>query len=108
MQNNLPPIIIRSKNKYTDYYPFFDSFLRTGKANDFQVLFTNLLLESLHKRIAILSGDKIIPLADWAKKHKAPQNAITNKARRQTIPAFRIADRWMVSASCVDTPDVDL
>ena len=108
MKENLPPIIIRSKNKQTDYYPFFDSYLRTGRPDDFEVLFTNLLLESLHKRIAILSGEKIIPLSDWAKNHHVPANAILNKARRQTIPAFRIKDRWMVAKNFVDTEGVDL
>ncbi|MBR3414606.1 Fic family protein [Candidatus Saccharibacteria bacterium] len=108
MKENLPPIIIRSKNKQTDYYPFFDSYLKTGRADDFEALFTNLLLESLHKRIAILSGEKIIPLTDWAKKHQVPANSILNKARRQTIPAFRIEDRWMVAKDFVDTPEVDL
>ena len=96
MANDLPPIIVRSKNKYTDYYPCFDAYRQTGEAEAFEELFTTLLLEALHKRIAILSGERVMALAEWAKRNGAGLSAANNKARRQTIPAFRVEDKWVV------------
>ena len=57
-----------------------------------------LLLESLHKRLALITSRRVIPLADWARATGTPGNAATNKAKRQTIPAFRLRDRWMIAS----------
>jgi hypothetical protein len=46
-------------------------------------------MESLNKRIQILTAKKIITLNEWAKKNNKNVNAYLNKAKRQTIPAFR-------------------
>ena len=59
-----PPIIIRNKSKHTDYYPLFDEYIRTNQCDGFVELFVLLLMESLHKRIALLSSPKTIKLSE--------------------------------------------
>ncbi len=54
------------------------------------------LVESLHKRITHLRGEKIVRLSDYIKKNKLSGPAITNAARRQTIPAFREKGVWKI------------
>ena len=108
MAAGFPPIIIRSKNKHKDYYPLFDQYQKTNDYSGFTELFALLLIESLHKRIAMLSGTKIIPLTTWATKRKVSSTAALNKAKRQTIPAFRVRDTWQVAADFIDGPDVEI
>ena len=54
------------------------------------------LIEGLHKRTAYLKNKIIIPLTEYAKKHKKPAPAVINAARRQTIPAFREKGVWKI------------
>ncbi|GHV73036.1 hypothetical protein AGMMS49940_03380 [Spirochaetia bacterium] len=96
MALDLPPIIIQSKSKFTNYYPFFNTYVATTKYDGFTGLFASLLTESLYRRIALLSSPKIIPLTEWAKKNGVAGTIASNKAVRQTIPAFRMRDRWMI------------
>jgi len=98
MALNLPPIIVPNKGKKANYYPLFNKYVSTSKYDDFTKNFALLLLESLHKRIAILTSENIIPLNLWAKRHKISGNSAANKAKRQTIPAFRIREKWMISS----------
>ena len=51
-------------------------------------IITLALAESLHKRIAYLQGDTLIPLADFAKTNNKSIHALLNAARRQTPPRF--------------------
>jgi Fic family protein len=99
MQFGLPPIIIQNKNKHKDYYSLFANYPVTMKFDGFTHLFGLLLLESLHKRITLLSAKKIIPLSLWASQNKVKPNIAANKAKRQTIPAFRLREKWMIDAS---------
>jgi hypothetical protein len=46
-------------------------------------------MESLNKRIQLLTAKKIITLNEWAKSNNKNVNSYLNKAKRQTIPAFR-------------------
>ncbi|MCX6191730.1 MAG: hypothetical protein NT109_05550 [Flavobacteriia bacterium] len=39
---------------------------------------------------------KIIPLARWASQKGVKPNVAANKAKRQTIPAFRLREKWMI------------
>ncbi len=55
------------------------------------------LMESLHKRIAYLSGERILTLAEYIKKNGASAAAFTNAARRQKIPAFREKGVWKIA-----------
>lgn len=92
-----PPIIIQSKSKNTDYYPLFEEYTKTNRYDGFTELFALLLIESLHKRITLLSSSKIIKLSEWAKQNRVAGNIAANKAARQTIPAFRVGGAWMIS-----------
>lgn len=97
LKEGYPPIIIQSKSKRTDYYPLFDDYRRSGKFDGFTELFALLLIESLHKRIALLTSPKVIPLVEWARSNGVPTNVAINKANRQTIPAFRMNEKWMIA-----------
>jgi Fic family protein len=90
-----PNIIIRDKEKQT-YYKAFGEYRNLKKTKTMEKIITLALMESLHKRIAYLQGDKISTLADYAKAHKKSVNALLNAARRQTIPAFREKGVWKI------------
>lgn len=92
-----PPIIIQNKSKHTEYYPLFTQYQSTLKYGNFTELFALLLQESMHKRITILTAKKIIPLALWASQNGVKPNVAANKAKRQTIPAFRQREKWMIA-----------
>ena len=97
MNGGFPPIIIQNKSKQTEYYPLFTRYQTTIKFGGFTELFALLLQESLHKRISILTAKKIIPLALWASQKGVKPNVAANKAKRQTIPAFRLREKWMIA-----------
>jgi len=58
-------------------------------------------MESLHKRIAYLKGEQIVPLAEYIKKYKKSAPAVLNAARRQNIPAFREKGIWKIGNSAL-------
>jgi Fic family protein len=92
-----PPIIIQNKSKKTDYYSLFTDYRTNSKYGKFTELFALLLQESLNKRISILKSKKIITLSKWAKENKIKPAIALNKAKRQTIPSFRLRGKWMIS-----------
>lgn len=96
MNEGLPPIIIQNKSKFTDYYPLFTKYPVTMNFGGFTQLFAVLLQEALHKRITMLTAKKIIPLSLWASQNGIKPNIAANKAKRQTIPAFRLREKWMI------------
>lgn len=108
MAADFPPIIIRSKHKHQDYYPLFDEYRRKDTYAGFEELFALALIESLHKRITTMAGSKIIPISEWAKQNGISASAASNKAKRQTIPAFRLRDKWFVSAEFKDGTGVEI
>jgi hypothetical protein len=67
------------------------------KYGGFTKLFAVLLQESLNKRITLLTAKKIIPLSVWVKQSGVKPNVAANKAKRQTIPAFRMREKWMIA-----------
>jgi len=97
MNEGFPPIIIQNKSKHTEYYPLFTKYQSSMKFGGFTELFALLLQESLNKRITLLTAKKIIPLSVWASQQGIKPNVAANKAKRQTIPAFRIRGKWMIS-----------
>jgi Fic family protein len=97
MNAGLPPIIIQNKNKHTEYYPLFTKYQSTLKFGGFTQLFALLLQETLHKRITLLTAKKIIPLSIWASQNNIKANVAANKAKRQTVPAFRLREKWMIA-----------
>ena len=108
MKLNLPPILIPAKNKYQDYYPTLDAYDKKNDPAPLEDYLSLLLLESLNKYITIISGAKIVPLVDWAKHNQLSKPSILNKAKRQTIPAFRQRGKWMIADDFVDTEKVEV
>jgi hypothetical protein len=45
-----------------------------------------------------LTAKKIISLSEWCKINNKNASSYLNKAKRQTIPAFRLREKWMISA----------
>ncbi|MBN2398465.1 MAG: Fic family protein [Deltaproteobacteria bacterium] len=95
MRAGLPGIILRDKEKQA-YYRAFGEYHDSKKTRGMEKLVTLAVTESLHKRIAYLNGDRIIPLADFARAYKKSIHALLNAARRQTIPAFREKGVWKI------------
>jgi Fic family protein len=100
---SLPPIIIHNKSKDTEYYPLFVKYPVTQRFDGFTSLFALLLQESLHKRIAMLSAKRIVPLSLWAERQGVKPNVAANKAKRQTLPAFRLREKWMIDENFTET-----
>lgn len=94
----LPPVIVRARNRRADYYPQLARYATTDDPTGMTRLLVRLVMEAIHKRIAIITSRRVIRLADWARASGVPGNSATNRARRQTLPAFRIRDRWMIAA----------
>jgi Fic family protein len=90
-----PSIIIRNKEK-RDYYEAFGEYHGSKKTKPMETIVSLSIMESLHKRLAYLRGDTIVPLADFAKRQKKSINTLLNAARRQTIPAFREKGVWKI------------
>ena len=105
---DLPPIMIPARNKYQDYYPALDAYDKQNDLVPLESYLSLLLLESLNKYITIMEGRKIIPLVDWASNNGASPAAVLNKAKRQTIPAFRQRGQWMVAEDFVDGDGVEV
>ena len=93
----LPPVIVRARNREADYYALLAQYAKTDAHDGMTRLLALLLQESLHKRIALITSRRVIPLADWARMAGIRGTVAANKAKRQTIPAFRLRDRWMIA-----------
>ena len=97
MRLGFPPIIIRDKEKES-YYESFGEYRDSKKkktARMDKVLYL-ALLESFHKRIAYLKGEDIIRLSEYAEEIKEKKSILLNKAKRQSIPAFREKGVWKI------------
>lgn len=90
-----PLIIIRDKEKET-YYKSFAEYREKKNTKTMEKVLSLALVESLHKRITYLKGEKIITLSLYAKNHKKSASAVSNAARRQNIPAFREKGVWKI------------
>lgn len=97
MQLGFPPIIIRDKEKKL-YYKSFDEYRNSNKQKTviMNKVISLALMESLHKRIAYLKGEKIITLAEFSETKQTSLKILLNKAKRQTIPAFRERGIWKI------------
>lgn len=94
----LPPIIVPSKSKHDEYYPALDEYVKTGEIDQITELFAKLLVESLHRRIGILTARRLMRLTDWAAQHGMSAQSAINKATRGTLSAFRMRGHWMIDA----------
>ncbi len=99
LQLGFPPIIIRDKEKKL-YYSSFGEYRnsRNQKAIIMEKVLSLALLESLHKRITYLKGENIVRLTDYAENKKLSSKILLNKAKRQTIPAFREKGVWKIGS----------
>ncbi len=95
LQLGLPRVILRNSEK-RHYYRAFVEYERRESTRPMERILVLALLESLHKRVAYLRGDRIIKLSDHIRKRGLPAPATTNAARRQTIPAFRERGVWKI------------
>jgi Fic family protein len=97
LQLGFPPIIIRDKEKKI-YYKSFGEYRDSGKKKitTMDKVTSLALLGSFHKRISYLRGENVIRLSDYAEKQKESTSILLNKAKRQTIPAFREKGVWKI------------
>jgi Fic family protein len=95
MRLGFPNIIVRDKEKRI-YYQSFGEYRDSSKINTMGKIVALALMESLHKRIAYLRGDIIMPVADFVKANNKSIHHFLNAARRQTIPAFREKGIWKI------------
>jgi Fic family protein len=98
-----PGIIIRDKEK-KDYYSTFAEYRDRKTAKEMEKILALSLIESLHKRITYLRGEKVITLAEYVKKNNKSGSALSNAARRQNIPAFREKGVWKISEEFIHNP----
>lgn len=104
----LPPIMIPARNKFQDYYPALDAYDKKNSTVELEEYLSLLMLEALNKYITIIRGEKIIPVTEWSKQNGVAATAALNKAKRQTIPAFRLRGQWMISDKFVDGEGVEV
>lgn len=90
-----PGIIIRDKEKQI-YYRSFEEYRDDKKTKMMEKIISLSVMETLHKRIAYLKGDKIIEATEFAVRQNKPAPVILNAAKRQTIPAFREKGVWKI------------
>jgi len=91
----LPSIIIRDKEK-KKYYESFPDYRYNQNTKKMEKVISLALIESLHKRITYLKGEKIITLSEYCKNQENSAPSIFNAARRQNIPAFREKGVWKI------------
>ena len=97
MQAGYPPIIIRDKEK-ADYYKSFNVYQESQNIKSMSRVIYLAILESLHKRITYMKGQKIVRLTEYARKNNLSKHSLINKAGRQTIPAFREKGVWKIGS----------
>ncbi|WP_423908884.1 Fic family protein [Candidatus Spongiihabitans sp.] len=91
-----PRVIIRNKGKNA-YYQAFNDYNNAQRTKPMGKIVALSLLESLHKRITYLQGERIVRLSDYIRQHKLSAPKLTNAAKRQTISAFREKEIWKIS-----------
>lgn len=93
-----PSVIVRDREK-ADYYKAFGDYRDGKNTKTMEKILTLGLTESLHKRLAYLKGETVIPLADYTKRRSLSGPALSNAARRQKVPAFRERGVWKIPES---------
>ncbi|MFH0863991.1 MAG: Fic family protein [Candidatus Gottesmanbacteria bacterium] len=95
IREGFPPIIVRNKDKET-YYDALRSYDTSHNFKPMMRIVELAVLESFHKRLAYLEGQRIIPLTEYAATQKRSFHTLLNSSRRQTIPAFREKGVWKI------------
>lgn len=93
-----PLVIIRDKEKEA-YYSGFTEYREKKTAKIMEKVLSLALLESLHKRLTYLRGERIVTLSEYAKKSGKTAPSVFNAARRQNIPAFREKGVWKIGTA---------
>ena len=91
----LPRLIIRISDQQT-YYRAFREYAGRNTTRTMERILSLALVESLQKRLSYMQGKEIIRLSEHIKQHGLSAPAVTNAARRQTIPAFREKGVWKI------------
>lgn len=94
-KQGLPPLIIRNSEKQA-YYRAFREYTDRNRTATMERILALALIESLHKRRSYLQGQRIVTLSDYIRREGLSAPAVTNAARRQTIPAFRERGVWKI------------
>ena len=94
-QLGFPPIIIRDKEK-ANYYTSFKEYGDHYKTVSMEKIINLALLESFHKRLTYLEGNTIVRISAYAKTNQQTSQQLLNKAKRQTISAFREKGVWKI------------
>lgn len=89
------PITILYATRET-YYEAFQEFESKGTQSIMESLIGLALQESYHKRLAYLEGKRIVTLSEYSKITNASLSSLLNKAKRQTIEAFREKGVWKI------------
>ncbi len=97
IQLGLPRLILRNADKER-YYRAFREYDNRQATKTMEDMLAAALTESLHKRLSYLRGEVIVRLSDYIRQHGLSAPAVTNAARRQTIPAFREKGVWKIGA----------
>ncbi len=95
IQLGLPRLILRNADKER-YYRAFREYDNRQATKTMEDMLAAALTESLHKRLRYLRGEVIVRLSDYIRQHGLSAPAVTNAARRQTIPAFREKGVWKI------------
>ena len=91
----LPRVIIRDSEKKT-YYRAFRDYEDLRRTRTMESMLAHALVESLHKRVTYMKGEPIVRLSEYVRQNGLSAPAVTNAARRQTIPAFRERGVWKI------------
>ncbi len=105
LQLGLPRIIIRNSEK-VGYYQAFREYGDNASTKVMENIVFLGLMESLHKRLSYLKGTEIIRLSDYIRRNGLSAPAVTNAARRQSMPAFREKGVWKIGRA-FDHPGQD-
>ena len=91
----LPRVIIRDSEKKT-YYRAFRDYEDLTRTRTMESMLALALAEALHKRVSYMKGEPIVRLSEYVRQNGLSAPAVTNAARRQTIPAFRERGVWKI------------
>ena len=94
LQLGYPKITIRFLDKI--YFDAIKTYQKTNNSEAMEALLRLALFESFHKRLTYLKGQKIVSLSDYAKQQNVSIHNLLNKAKRQTIRAFREKNIWKI------------
>ena len=94
-QMGYPAVIIRNKEK-TEYYRALRDYDNSGNTELIEKILTLAIMESLHRRITYLKDQRVVSLSEFSRTEGISLNTLINKARRQTIPAFRERGVWKI------------